>query len=76
MAHNKVKGYRAMLGLTQKQIAELLGITPQSYSSKEIGIRSFKDSEKIKLKELFGEIDANLTIDSIFFNQIVSKSKH
>ena len=64
---NKVAGYRAMLGLTQRDIAKKLGISSQSYSNKENGRTPFSDKEKIKLKILFSEIDGSLTIDDIFF---------
>ena len=64
---NKVAGYRAMLGLTQRDIAKKLWISSQSYSNKENGRTSFSDKEKIKLKIIFSEIDGSLTIDDIFF---------
>lgn len=64
---NKVAGYRAMLGMSQKEIANYLGITSQSYSNKERGTRFFTDEEKVLLKELFQKADSSLTIDSLFF---------
>lgn len=64
---NKVAGYRAFLGMTQKEVAEYLKISTQSYSNKENGKRTFKDNEKVKLKILFNQVDPNLTIDKIFF---------
>lgn len=64
---NRVAGYRAMLNKSQKDMAEYLSITPQSYSNKERGFRNFNDEEKIKLKELYKMIDPDLTIDTIFF---------
>lgn len=63
----KVAGYRNMLGLTQKQISEYLGISSQNYSNKENGRTSFSDKEKVKLKQLFNKIDDSLTIDDLFF---------
>lgn len=64
---NKIKGYRYMLGLTQKQMSEELGISKQSYHNKENGVVSFKDIEKIKFKKLINQLDPELTIDDIFF---------
>ena len=32
---NKVRGYRNMLGLTQQQLGEKLGMTKQTYYNKE-----------------------------------------
>lgn len=64
---NRIAGYRAMLRLTQKDLANKLGISAQSYSNKENGRTPFNDLEKIKLKEIFTQIDKSLTIDDIFF---------
>lgn len=71
---NRIAGYRVCLGMTQRDIAEYMNISPQSYSNKENGLRQFNDKEKIKLKELFQKIDANLTIDQIFFDDKVNNS--
>lgn len=32
---NKVKGYRVMCGYTQSEMAEMIGITKRTYTSKE-----------------------------------------
>lgn len=64
---NKVSGYRNMMMLTQKEVADYLEITPQSYSNKERGYRPFSDEEKLKIRKLFQRIDPEITIDSIFF---------
>ena len=64
---NKVKGYRNMLGLTQEQMGEKLGITKQTYHNKEIGKNSFSDKEKMTFKQLLLPIFPNITIEDIFF---------
>ncbi|ELY5748096.1 helix-turn-helix transcriptional regulator [Streptococcus uberis] len=64
---NKVRGYRTMLGLTQKEMADELGISKQSYYNKENGIVSFRDSEKIQIKNLVVQLFPSITIDEIFF---------
>lgn len=66
---NKVRGYRTMLGLTQVEMAKVLGISKQSYHSKENGITPFKDTEKIKIKTLIESLFPSITIDEIFFWQ-------
>lgn len=66
---NKVKGYRNMLNLTQKEIAIKLGISYVSYSKKENGKRDFKDIEKMKFKELLEPHFPNITLEEIFFNK-------
>lgn len=64
---NKIAGYRAMLGLTQEEIGEKLGISKQQYSPKERKERPFNDKEKQKFKELLEPYFPGITIDDIFF---------
>lgn len=71
---NRVRGYRTMLCLTQKELADELEITPQSLSAKENCKRSFNDMEKIYLLNRFKKIDPNLTLEKLFFAEKVSKS--
>lgn len=56
-----------MLGLTQKEIAEKLGMTRESYINKEQGRSSFKDEEKRVFKNLLIPLFPNITIENIFF---------
>lgn len=53
--------------MSQKEMAQYLEISPQSYSNKERGFRKFTDKEKLDLKKLFIKIDSKITIDTIFF---------
>ena len=52
---NKIRGYRNMVGKTQKQFATLLGITETSYRLKEVGIREFKQNE---MKQIHSELQS------------------
>lgn len=65
--NNKVRGYRAMLGKTQSEMAELLSISKQSYHNKERGKVAFKDSEKVIFKNLLINLFPDITIEDIFF---------
>ena len=65
---NKVRGYRNMLGLTQQQLGEKLGMTKQTYYNKETEKTAFSDSEKIAFKKLLIPIFPDITIEDIFFN--------
>lgn len=65
--NNLIAGYRVMIGMSQKEIANHLKISPQSYSNKERGYRPFNDKEKSLMKELFQKVDSKLTIDDLFF---------
>lgn len=65
---NKLAGYRRMLGMTQKQMADEFGISKQAYYLKEKGNTAFSDSEKLQFKEMLKPIFPHITIDEIFFN--------
>ena len=54
MKPNKIKARRCLLGLTQRDAAERLGITASSYGCKEIGKYSFNDDENVKMKTILG----------------------
>lgn len=56
-----------MLGKNQQQMADILGLSRQSYSKKECGHIPFKDSEKVLLKDMFIKFKNDLTIDELFF---------
>lgn len=63
----KVKGYRNIIGVTQEEMARRLSISVQSYRNKEKGRVSFRDTEKIKIKEMLEPIIQDIKIDDIFF---------
>ncbi|MCW6676770.1 hypothetical protein NHG35_04700 [Aerococcaceae bacterium NML180378] len=66
----KLRRYK---GLTQAEMGKFLGISLQSYYKKEKGVTPFSDKEKIMLKELFSKDFPHLTIDEIFFSDVVPK---
>ena len=64
----KVRGYRAMLGKTQQEMADLFNISKQAYSAKERGITRFSADEMITFKEMLQRLFPSITIDDIFFS--------
>lgn len=44
---DKLRGYRVMLGLTQKDMSDKLNISLQSYNNKETGKSAFNDKERL-----------------------------
>ncbi|HFI0237745.1 TPA: helix-turn-helix transcriptional regulator [Streptococcus suis] len=64
----KLKGYRVMLGLTQKNMADKFGISLQSYNNKETGKTSFTDRERLIIRDLVREIKPDITIDELFYS--------
>lgn len=65
--NNEISQYRKFLGYTQKEMADIFGISTQSYYRKEKGYSPFNDEEKVKLKEMINEFFPELTIDDLFF---------
>ncbi|ABR33790.1 helix-turn-helix transcriptional regulator [Clostridium beijerinckii] len=63
---NLLKGKRALNGLTQKNIAEMIGVSEKTYNHKEAGKIKFKVDEIILLSSVF---NLNISeINKIFFN--------
>lgn len=64
---NKVAGYRAMLGMSQEDMGNIIGMSKQQYSTKERGVYPFSDREKEAMKNYLQNYFPGLTIDDIFF---------
>ncbi|MCC9878892.1 helix-turn-helix domain-containing protein, partial [Streptococcus agalactiae] len=60
---DKLRGYRVMLGLTQKDMSDKLNISLQSYNNKETGKSAFNDKERLAIKSMVSEIKPDITID-------------
>lgn len=66
-------GYRKLIGLTQKELADIFEVSVQSISRKENGITPYTDKEKKIFRNLIREkAIPNITIDEIFFKEKVS----
>lgn len=57
----KIKEYRTSLGLNQEELAKKIGVGKTTISNYEVGLRSPKKPQMIKLSEVFG-----ITIDDFF----------
>lgn len=64
---NKVMGYRKMLCMTQKQMAEELGISEGQYRAKEKGKYEFSQNEMKTFQKLLISKVGNIKLESIFF---------
>lgn len=64
---NKVVGYRKMLSMTQKDMAEKLGLSEGQYRAKEKGKYPFRDYEMQKFHDVVREKIKNVKITDIFF---------
>ncbi|UDM74021.1 helix-turn-helix transcriptional regulator [Vagococcus fluvialis] len=65
---SKIAKMRKFMGLTQTDVASILGISLQSYYKKENKKTPFNDNEKIAMKNLFKKSFPKITIDEIFFD--------
>lgn len=64
---NKVKGYRVMAGLTQKEMADKLGISRETFILKEKNDR-FTTAETIAITTILNECGLSLTREEIFLS--------
>ena len=56
-----------MLGLTQKELADKLGISLQSYNNKETGKNAFNDRERLAIRDMVKKVKPDITIDELFY---------
>lgn len=66
MVQGKLIGIRKTKRLSQREIANILGISIQSYGAKELGKKQFKCDEMFILAKYF-----NLTVEDIFLPSIL-----
>ena len=64
---NKLKSYRALLGINQTEMAKRIGISSTTYNLKETGKRKFFQDEMIAIISVVREVDPKVTLDDIFF---------
>lgn len=64
---SQVAKLRRFKGLTQTEVANILGISLQWYWQKEKGLKNFNDEEKVRLINLFKDDFPNVTIEELFF---------
>lgn len=71
---NKLKGYRVMAKLTQKDMAKALNVNLSTYNQKENNSDEFTIKEaKVIVKKLKEKIpNINLSADDIFFGNSVA----
>lgn len=65
----KLKGYRVMLGKTQRDMAKELNISVQSYNNKETGKTAFNDKQRLAIKSMVAKIKPDITIDELFYQE-------
>lgn len=64
-----IAGYRKMTGLTQREMADKIGISEGTYRNKEKGKASFKDNEMKVFYELVKKTNPSVDFQEIFFTE-------
>ena len=79
MINRKLASLRTLYKINQSVLAEVIGVTINTFSSKERGVTAFTQQEMILITNHFKQFDSNITMDDIFFidevNQSVTKQK-
>lgn len=64
---HKIKGFRVMLGLTQKDMAKKLDLSIKAYFNKENGVNEFTVAESRKIFEMIKQFQPDVKYEDIFF---------
>lgn len=64
---NKIAGFRRMLGLSQEEMAERIGLSLTGYRLKENEINEFKKTEMFKIYRMIKDVMPDVTLEDIFF---------
>lgn len=72
MVNRKLAAYRKLLGLTQKHLAEQIGISLVSLNHKETGKRKFTQDEMVAITNIIKEVIPEVTMNTIFFDDELS----
>lgn len=70
---NNVQAYRRMTLKSQKDFAEMLGVSVTSYANKEKGKTQFKASEMKKIADEVKKQVPSVTLEEIFFSDKLQK---
>lgn len=74
--NNTLKAYRALINVTQQEMADIIGIGLTSYNQKEQGKKDFNHTEMAKAINYIKTKIPEVTVDDIFFSNEVTKIKN
>lgn len=74
MINRKLASLRTLYNINQSVLAEVIGVTINTFSSKERGATAFTQQEMILITNHFKQFDSKLTMDDIFFIDEVNQS--
>jgi len=67
---NRVKGYRTMLGITQEEMASIIGVSINTYRKMEDNPDTFKIEHANKFLQEVNKVDSSVKMDDIFKNLV------
>lgn len=63
----KLIACRTLLGYTQSDMAEIAGVSPETYKKHERGLFDFRLTEMLAIQEVINDnLQTNLTLDELF----------
>ncbi|EOW9223423.1 helix-turn-helix transcriptional regulator [Vibrio cholerae] len=65
---NKIKQYRNTVGVTQKELGELLGVGQSTIDRYESGVRKINYQIAWKIVDSLNQLGANCSFDDVFPN--------
>lgn len=68
---NQIKGYRAMAGISCRELGEIAGFSQQSISRYENGIRNPGLKECRAIVAAFNEMGDDATLDEVFPEELI-----
>ena len=71
----EIANWRKAIGFTQKNMAEVFGVTTHTYFRKEKGQSPFTDEEKIIFRNLVNEFFPGVSIGELFFDESAKNLK-
>jgi len=75
MLQEKLIAWRKYHGLTQKDMAELIGVDVRTYINKESGVSQFKANEMFAISERLGKSIDELFLPTNFTKHEVKKKR-
>mgnify|MGYP003322710657 CR=1 FL=1 len=62
---NKIKGYRVMVGLTQEEMAQKIGVSLRAFQNKEQGTTNFTLEDLKKIKSVLEEKGLSVLLEEL-----------
>lgn len=75
MVQKKLIAWRKFYGITQKEMADKLGVDVRTYINKEQGVTQFKANEMFLIANILGKEISEIFLPTNFMNHEAEKEK-